>query len=165
MFLDSDDEFFNDACEVLYGEITSEDIDIVGGLQTTGGNVSNFMLWKSILTNPLEDEKIRIAKTKELLDEFPLKFDSIDDFEAIIGDFMFTPKIYKCSFLEENSINFSEKIIAEDSVFLLNALLNAHGIKYTDKIVYRYYLKNNDSTIHSSFDNSRYFKRFIGCFL
>ena len=155
MFLDSDDEFFNDACEVLYREITSEDIDIVGGLQTTGGNISNFMLWKSILTNPLEDEEIRADKTKELLDKFPLKFDSIDDFEAIIGDFMFTPKIYKRSFLEENSINFSEKIIAEDSVFLLNALLNAHGIKYTDKIVYRYYLKNNDSTIHSSFDNSK----------
>ena len=58
MFSGSDDEFFNDACEVLYGEITSEDLDIVGGLQTTGGNVSNFMLWKSILTNPLEDEKI-----------------------------------------------------------------------------------------------------------
>ena len=155
MFLDSDDEFFNEACEVLYGEITSEDIDIVGGLQTTGSNISNFMLWKSILTNPLEDEKIRTDKTKKLLDEFPLKFDSIDDFEAIIGDFMFTSKIYKRSFLEENSINFSEKIIAEDSVFLLNALLNAHGIKYTDKIVYRYYLKNNDSTIHSSFDNSK----------
>ena len=30
MFSGSDDEFFNDACEVLYGEITSEDIDIVG---------------------------------------------------------------------------------------------------------------------------------------
>ena len=155
MFLDSDDVFFNDACEVLYGEITSEDIDIVGGLQTTGGNISNFRLWKSILTNPLEDDEIRMTETKELLGEFPLKFDSIDDFRAIIGDFMFTPKIYKRSFLEENSINFPEKIIAEDSVFLLNALLSAHGIKYIDKIVYRYYLENNDSTTHLSFDNSK----------
>ena len=155
MFLDSDDIFFSDACEVLYGEITSEDVDIVGGLQTSGNNIPNFMLWKSILTNPLEDEKIRMDKTKALLNEFPLKFDFIDDFGAIIGDFMFTPKIYKRSFLEENSINFSEGVIAEDSVFLLNALLSAHGIKYVDKIVYRYYLESNDSSIHSSFDNSK----------
>ncbi len=158
MFLDSDDEFFNDVCEVLYGEITSEDIDIVGGggLQTNDDNISNFMLWKSILTNPLEDDEIRMVEIKELLDEFPLKFDSINDFGAIIGDFMFTPKIYKRSFLEENSINFPEKIIAEGSVFLLNALLSAHGIKCVDKIVYRYYLENKDSSIiHSSFDNSK----------
>lgn len=114
------------------------------------------MLWKSILTNPLEDDEIRMVETKELLDEFPLKFDSINDFGAIIGDFMFTPKIYKRSFLEENSINFPEKIIAEGSVFLLNALLSAHGIKCVDKIVYRYYLENKDSSIiHSSFDNSK----------
>ena len=155
MFLDADDIFVEDACEVLYNEITSEGIDIVGGLQISDDIFSNFMLWKSILTNPLEDEKIRADKTKELLDEFPLKFDSIDDFEAIIGDFMFTSKIYKRSFLEENSINFSEKIIAEDSVFLLNALLSAHGIKYIDKIVYRYYLKKNSLTSHSSLDNSK----------
>lgn len=114
------------------------------------------MLWKSILTNPLEDDEIRMVEIKELLDEFPLKFDSINDFGAIIGDFMFTPKIYKRSFLEENSINFPEKIIAEGSVFLLNALLSAHGIKCVDKIVYRYYLENKDSSIiHSSFDNSK----------
>lgn len=155
MFLDSDDEFFNDACEVLYEEITPEDIDIVGGLQTSDDNISDFMSWKSILTNPLEDDEIRMAETKELLDEFPLKLDSIDDFGAIIGDFMFLPKIYKRSFLEENSINFPEKIIAEGSVFLLNALLSAHGIKYIDKIVYSYYLENNDSTTHLSFDNSK----------
>lgn len=153
MFLDSDDIFTNDACEVLYGEITSEDIDIVGGLQTSNDKTHNFDLWKSILTNPLDEEEIRIDKTKEILDEFPLKINSVDEFEAIIGEYMFTPKIYKKFFLEQNSINFPEGVIAEDSVFLLNALLNAHGIKYIDKIVYHYII--NADTIHSSFDNSK----------
>lgn len=153
MFLESGDIFTNDACEVLYDEITSEGIDIVGGLQTSDDKTPNFNLWKSILTGPLEDEEIRLDKTKELLDEFPLKINSVDEFGAIIGDFMFTPKIYKKIFLEENSINFPEGVIAEDSVFLLNALLNAHGIKYIDKIVYHYLI--NDDVIHSSFDNSK----------
>ena len=44
MFLDADDIFVEDACEVLYNEITSEGIDIVGGLQISDDIFSNFML-------------------------------------------------------------------------------------------------------------------------
>lgn len=140
MFLDSDDIFMEDACEILYNEITSENIDLVSGVHSWDGVNPSEGLWLSILTDPNENYQIRQDKVNDLLsNEFPFKINSIDDWESIIGDFAFQPKIYKRSFIEENHINFAEGIIAEDSVFVCNVLLNANGIKYIDKIVYLYY--------------------------
>ena len=144
MFLDSDDTLMNDACETLYDEIIHENVDIVSGVHTWDGINPSGGLWQSILTNPHDDFQTRQNKVTDLLKDFPLKINSLDDFESIIGDFAFTPKIYKKSFLEKNSIDFPEGIIAEDSVFLLNALLNANGIKYINKIVYYYYHERID---------------------
>ena len=155
MFLDSDDLFVKDACEVLYREITSDDVDIVSGLRTSDDSVPTSELWKTILTNPFDDNQIRNNKLNELLKNFPLKVNSVDDYGPIIGDFAFTSKIYKRSFIEKNSIKFPDGITAEDSVFLCNALLSANGIKYIDKIVYHYFIKKGDDLVHSSFDNSK----------
>lgn len=157
MFLDSDDTLIGDACKTLYDEITYENIDIVSGVHTGDGINPSGGLWQSILTNPHDDSQTRQNKVNNLLKDFPLKINSLDDCESIIGDFAFTPKIYKKSFLEKNSIDFPEGIIAEDSVFLLNALLNANGIKYINKIVYHYYHERIDvdnpsvSYIHSKY--------------
>lgn len=123
-------------------------------------------LWQSILTNPHDDFRTRQNKVNEILMDFPLKINSLNDCESIIGDFAFTHKIYKKSFLEKNSIDFPEGIIAEDSVFLLNALLNANGIKYINKIVYHYYHERIDvdnpsvSYIHSK----KYLKSLLDAF-
>lgn len=139
MFLDSDDMFMDDACEVLFNEITKENVDIVSGVHTWDGTNPSPGLWQSILTNPTDSHQVRQNNVEDILKNFPLKINSIDECESVIGDFAFTPKIYNKSFLEKNSIKFPEGIIVEDSVFLLNALLNTKGIKYINKIVYHYY--------------------------
>ena len=156
MFLDSDDIFMDDACEILFNEITKDDMDVVSGIHSWDGVTPSPGLWVSVFTNPNDRYQDRMDKVNYLLKhEFPFKVDSIDDYESIIGDFAFTPKIYKKSLLEEHSIKFAEEITAEDSVFLCNVLLNANGIKYINKIVYLYYHERTDgkdksmSYIHS----------------
>ena len=144
MFLDSEDVLMEDACKTLYDEIIAEDVDIVSGVHTWDGINPSVGLWESILTNPHEDFQTRQNKTNDLLKNFPLKINSIDDCESVIGDFAFQPKIYKKSFLENNSIIFPEEILAEDSVFLLNTLLNANGIKYINKMVYHHVQERTD---------------------
>lgn len=174
MFLDADDFLYEDACEVLYGEITKENIDIVSGTYTWDGITPFNPLWISLLTDPNECYKNRQSQVDELLNnKFPLKIDSIDDYESIIGDFGFVTKIYRKSFLVNNSIDFAEGILAEDSVFLLNALLNADGIKYINKVVYFYAHERNTgkdlsmSNIHSKKNLKglldAFFKMFLIC--
>lgn len=139
MFLDSDDYLMDNACEILYNEIIKENIDVVSGCISFDGSNPFVDLWMCILTDPHDSTEIRKKTTEKILNnDFPLLIDSIDDYESIIGDFGFVTKIYKRSLLESNSINFPNGVIAEDSVFLLNVLLNARGIKYVNEIVYCY---------------------------
>ena len=139
MFLDSDDYLADNACEILYNEIIKENIDVVSGCITWDGLNPFDVLWRCILTDPHDSPEIRQKIAEKILNnDFPLLVDSIDDYESIIGDFGFVTKIYKRSLLENNSINFPQGVIAEDSVFLLNVLLNAKGIKYVNEIVYCY---------------------------
>lgn len=156
MFLDSDDTFMDDACEVLFNEITNDNVDVVSGATSWDGVNPSTGLWLSILTDPNDNFQDRTDKVNYLLkNEFPFKIDALDDYASIIGDFAFIPKIYKKSFLEQHSITFAEEIIAEDSVFMCNVFLNANGIKYINKIVYFYYHERMDgidksmSYIHS----------------
>lgn len=157
MFLDSDDYLLDNACEILYNEIKTENIDVVSGGYTWDGSNSFEDLWMSILTDPHDSYDMRFKTTKKILTEdFPLLIDSIDDYESIIGDFGFVTKIYRKSFLENHSINFPERVIAEDSVFLLNVLLNANGIKYIDEIVYCYtHERTSNSDLSMSFIHSK----------
>ncbi|WP_296888440.1 glycosyltransferase family 2 protein [uncultured Methanobrevibacter sp.] len=139
MFLDSDDYLMDNACEILYNEIIKENIDVVSGCISFDGSNPFVDLWMCILTDPHDSTEIRKKTTEKILkNDFPLLIDSIDDYESIIGDFGFVTKIYRRSLLENNSINFPDGVIAEDSVFLLNVLLNAKGIKYVNEIVYCY---------------------------
>lgn len=139
MFLDSDDYLADNACEILYNEIIKENVDVVSGCLSWDGSNPFYPLWWCILTDPHDSSEKRQKTTEKILnDEFPLLIDSIDDYESIIGDFGFVTKIYRRSLLENNSINFPDGVIAEDSVFLLNVLLNAKGIKYVNEIVYFY---------------------------
>lgn len=139
MFLDSDDYLADNACEILYNEIIKENIDVVSGCLSCDGSNPFDPLWWCILTDPHDSHENRQKATEKILNnDFPLLIDSIDDYESVIGDFAFVTKIYKQSLLENNSINFPHGVIAEDSVFLLNVLLNAKGIKYVNEIVYFY---------------------------
>lgn len=77
----------------------------------------------------------------QIVDEnFSLRVGSIDERESIITNHGLASKIFKKDFLIDNDITFPEKIVAQDSVFLLNAFLNASGIKFINKLIYRYCL-------------------------
>lgn len=150
MFLDPDDLFTNDACEILYNEILKEDCDIVTGVHTIDGiNVYPNLLLNT-LTNPNEDMNSRIQQINKIIHnrDFSLKLNSIDDFPPFIANSNIWTKIFKKTLIENNNIKFPEKIPAEDSVFLLNAILNAKGIKFINKIVYKYEINRDDSVSH-----------------
>ena len=150
MFLDPDDLFTDDACEILYDEILKEDCDIVTGVHTVDGiNVYPNLLLNT-LTNPNEDMDTRFEQVNKIIhdSDFSIKLNSIDDYPSFIANSNIWTKIFRKSLIENNNIKFPEKIPAEDSVFLLNAILNAKGIKFINKIVYKYKIDRNDSVSH-----------------
>lgn len=139
MFLDPDDMLFNGACETLLSEISNENCDIVSGIHT-GDGVNPFPgIWFNTLTDPDFGWQDRQNKVNQMVDEnFSLKIRSIDELESVIANYGLASKIFKKTFLTDNNITFPEKIVAQDSVFLFNALLNAEGIKFINKFIYRY---------------------------
>lgn len=150
MFLDPDDLFTDDACEILYDEILKEDCDIVTGVHTVDGiNVYPNLLLNT-LTNPNEDMDTRFEQVNRIIhdSDFIIKLNSIDDYPSFIANSNIWTKIFRKSLIENNNIKFPEKIPAEDSVFLLNAILNAKGIKFINKVVYKYKIDRNDSVSH-----------------
>ena len=150
MFLDPDDLFTDDACRILYDEIIKEDCDIVTGVHTVDGiNVYPNLLLNT-LTNPNEDMNIRLQQINKIIhnNDFSLKLNSIDDYPPFIANSNIWTKIFKKSLIENNNIKFPEKIPAQDSVFLLNTFLNAKGIKFINKIVYKYEINRENSVSH-----------------
>lgn len=139
MFLDPDDMLFDDACEILLSEISNENCDIVSGIHTEDGVNPFPNIWFNTLTDPDFGWQDRQNKVNQMVDEnFSLKIRSIDELESVITNHGLASKIFKKTFLTDNNITFPEKIVAQDSVFLFNALLNAEGIKFINKFIYRY---------------------------
>lgn len=155
MFLDPDDVYINNACEVLYDEITAENLDVVSGIHTLNGGDLQPLLWKHILTDPYIEDRIRMQKARDTVKDssFSLKFTSIDDCPRIITNFGMWTKIYKKSFIEDNNIKFLEGIPAQDTVFLFNVLLKARGIKFINKVITDHLTR--DSSISHEFTKNR----------
>ena len=140
MFLDSDDIFFNDACEILFNEINDENCDIVSGVHTIDGIKPFPSIWMDTLTDSECDLDSRMDKIDQMVGgNFSLKINTVDEYESIIANHGLSSKIFKKSFLIDSNITFPEKIVEEDSVFLFNAFLNASGIKFINKLIYHCY--------------------------
>ena len=152
MFLDSDDQYSNDACEYLYNAIIEENADIAGGMMSMKQKNGEYSVpihsWISILdkTNDNYQTRKKRVEKKLLSDElYKLKLSSIDDNPKMITDFGFTTKLFKKSFLIEHNILFPEDLNGgEDAVFLFNSLINANGIVFINKIVYYYDTQRDD---------------------
>ena len=118
MFLDPDDYYTNDACEVLHNKIIEEDVDIVFG------NYSNFC----------DDTPLKVKKPFGLKDE--IKVHSIHEETRLLT---ITPsiwtKLFKTSFIKENDIVFPEGIPGQDLVFLVSSFLNAKGIIFLNNFI------------------------------
>ncbi|MCL2115031.1 MAG: glycosyltransferase [Methanobrevibacter sp.] len=129
MFLDPDDYYENNACKTLYDEIVKGYKDIVFGniFRKKGNNTIKLDLhW----------------------------FEGITDVEKIDDNInmLFLPpslsaKIIKRKFLIKNDIKFLEGVPGQDSVFIVETLFNANGIKFLkDKYIYTYVFRDDSIT-------------------
>ncbi|MEE0942222.1 MAG: glycosyltransferase [Methanobrevibacter sp.] len=159
MFLDCDDVYLNSACELLYDEISSNNLNIVSGVHCDGKEVPDY-LWCNILTDPMYSLDNRLNQVNELVKDssFELEVTSVDEYPSIIATANIWDKIFKKSLIENNEITFPEEIPGEDSVFLLNAFLNANGIKFINKVVLKHDYERSDSSQHQ-FSKTKILKR------
>ena len=135
MFMDHDDFYTEDACEVLYNKITEENADMV------------FCNFKFIF----DDGPIK--SISRYRDEPEIKVDSImDDNQLLALSPSIWTKIFRRNFLLENNILFPEGILAEDLSFFIHSLIKAKGIIFLNNYYgYNYRIRNSEldkSTIH-----------------
>ncbi|RBQ22789.1 Glycosyltransferase AglE [Candidatus Methanobinarius endosymbioticus] len=133
MFLDHDDTFKKDACEVLYKTITSENVDHVIGSFTVNNQKHLHGTPQFFRTKG----NVKISNVKECPQLFHM-----------------APGIWSCIFnkklIIDNKIEFPT-IIGEDAIFLAKVLLNANGIVFlTDFIAC-----NHEDLLKESLSNRR----------
>lgn len=159
MFLDPDDVFMDDACETLYNQIAFDNLDAVCGVHSDGESVPEWILL-NVLTDCQEPDDIRYKKYMSMVKDsnFELKIDSVDEYPSVIAAANIWDKIFKRSFIEDNNVRFPEGVPAEDSVFLVDAFLNAHGIKFINKIIVQHDYGREDSVQHQ-FSKTKIIKR------
>lgn len=149
MFLDSDDYYTDDACEVLYNKIQETQVDIVFS------------------------KYIRLTDKTENMPVYPffngyeeIKLDSIEDNLQILklAPSIWT-KIYRRDFIIENNLEFSEDILAEDLVFVVKSFLKAKGIIFLNNhFSYYYRIRNEDeeSSLSNNLTTENIFKMING---
>lgn len=141
MFLDPDDYFLIDACEVLYSKISEQKLDFVSANYCVNDD-NNKTSWKHI---GIENELfINSIYEKSSLLILPPSIWS---------------KIYKKSFLDNNNILFNEKLPGQDAIFIMEVLLKAKKILYVDIPVSVYCKRDYTNTIEKSITDDRTFKR------
>lgn len=169
MFLDPDDELIDDACEILLSEISNENCDIVSGVHTMDGINPYPNLWINTLSGPDFDRECGQNKVTEMVGEnFSLKISNIDELESVIANHGLASKIFKKTFLTDNNITFPEKIVGEDSVFLFNAMLDAKGIKFINKLIYYYHLNRTggeNPSLSNIYSKNRMLERLSAYFM
>ena len=124
MFLDPDDVFLDNACEVLYDNITESDLELVSGNYDI--NRDNEIIRNNWNILKLEDgEECQINTITE-------------NFNFLLTTPSVWSKIYKKEFILKENIEFLVGVPAQDLVFVSEALLNAKGIKFINIPVVEY---------------------------
>ena len=141
MFLDADDEYLPNACEVLYKKITEENADFVSG---------NFIQIKN---------NVKIDKSWDIL--------NLSDNELVIDDIVknqevlalppaIWTKIFKRSFISGHSLKFLEYKPAEDLYFFYQSLLLSNLTVFINIPILYYRERDKDSSQQAiSNDNSK----------
>ncbi len=140
LFLDSDDEIFEDYCETLYNAIINKDSDIVNCNCTNKLN-NKFYISNSIKTINQDSNELN-SQEKMFLKH------------TAWGN------IYKTSLIKENNIKFPNTL-HEDGVFSINCLLetNKPVFKMPNYPGYIYLIENEDSLTHKQ--TLKTFKKFL----
>ena len=131
MFLDNDDEFSQDYCEVLYNCIINNDVDIV--------NCNHSSRLNNQIYIPNNIEKINF------------RAETLDNTEKMFLKLACWGNIFKTALIKENGIEFP-KTLYEDGVFYLHCLLKTTKpvIRLPDYPGYIYLIENDDSITHKA---------------
>lgn len=143
MFIDSDDFFEKNSCEVLYNEIENKKADYVIGnyIHTTHEGKK----WK----NPLFNQKI--------YDNFKL---SITDYKKsiFVMNSVVWNKIFKREFIEKNKLRFVPGAFAEDAIFSTYCYVHTNKSYYISDVVYNYRQNQVNKSISTNCTKD-YFKK------
>lgn len=154
MFLDSDDIYFDNACEILYINMINSNAELVSGnyIKYENGKTIKFMDYKKNLKltgNYLEIDNI--SECPDLLTLIPA----------------FWVKIYRKSLLQDNNITFMENIVAEDLLFVCECLLCSKKTVYIDVPILKYEIReeelddNNKSKSITATKNTKHLSDYI----
>lgn len=143
MFIDSDDIYEENSCEVLYNEITTTQADYVIGNYIHMN--SNGEKWPK----PLFDI--------EKYNNFEL---SIKDYQKsfFVMNSVVWNKIFRKKFIDKYNLRFVNGAIAEDAIFSIFCYVHAKKAYYISDIVYNYRQNENNSSISTSC-SKEYFSR------
>lgn len=151
MFMDNDDTYSLSMCEVMYGAIIRENVDVV-----------------TCKLNLMLDSKLIVANT--FLNNYTedIKVDSVYDFPNLVSPgtpIMIWNKIFKKNVILNEDIKFLEGMLYEDVYFSTKFFLNAKGIFVLNNFSgYNYNIRTeegNTSTSYS-FTQKNLIKQFNG---
>lgn len=125
MFLDSDDYFSNDACEILYKEAEKEKADLIvfDYYRVEKGNLNEVKIEPFNATN--------------------IKADSSLLLKINLGP---CNKIYKSDLIKNNDIKFEENLKYEDTLFVVKAIYNAQKIIKLNRFLHYYMIHEKSET-------------------
>ena len=143
MFLDADDTYEPNSCEVLYNEIEKRDADFVIGnyIHMTYDGVK----WE----NPLFDTNI--------YDNFEI---SINDYQKsfFVMNSVVWNKIFKRDFIEKHNLRFIPRALAEDAIFSTYCYVHTNKAYYIKDVVYNYRQNEPNKSISTNCTKA-YFER------
>ena len=137
MFLDNDDEYYEDTCEVLYNAITNNNVDIV---------TCRYDMFKNN----------KLIKPKSFLDKYPdiLEFDDINEFPELLTlgfPTMIWTKIFRKELILSNNIKFPKGHLYEDVYFTSKYYINTSNILILNNFVgYKYNVRIEDGNKSTS---------------
>ena len=131
MFLDPDDIFLENACEILYKSIIENDLELVSGNYNINRD-SNIVRNNWDILKLEDGESIQV----QYIDE---------NFNFLLTIPSVWSKIFKKEFILKENINFLVGVPAQDVVFVTESLLKARGIKFINTPVVEYIPRQSDS--------------------
>ena len=137
MFLDSDDEYEYDYCEIMYDTIESYESDVV---------TVNFRIFNN---NSIVMEKDYFSRIVDVTYENDnLKIISLNEFRNILSTALWS-KIFKKSIINDNNMVFVENGLNEDSIFLYEYYYYATNLILLNYFGYKHYRHGDNISYYS----------------
>ena len=141
MFLDADDMFEDNACEIMYNNAEEKKADYIS---------ANY-----VIMDEFDKKKDTPAFDTEIYGNFEIKLNDLAKSFMVMNCTMWN-KIYNLEFLNKNKIRFDVKSPSEDDYFATLAYMKANKGYYINNVIYDY-RHNPNST--SNICDKKYFKK------